>query len=124
MFKSTSGDAEGALLGGKDAEGALLDGWDAEDALLDAGVFKSTSGDLLDAGVIGSANDEGVMGRNIDGKDPEGAPLSGGDTEGALLDGRDAEDALLDAGVFKSTRGDLLDAGVAGRSIGAGVGGG
>ena len=63
VFKSTSGDAEGALLGGKDAEGALLDGWVAEDALLDAGVFKSTSGDtegalpsgrdLLDAGVGG-----------------------------------------------------------------------
>ena len=53
--------------------------------LLDAGVFKSTSGDLLD------------------GRDPEGASPSGGD----------AEDALLDAGVFKS-RGDLLDAGVGG----------
>ena len=83
VFKSTSGDAEGALLGGKDAEGALLGGKDAEGALLD-------------------------------GKDPEGAPPSGGD----------AEEALLDAGVFKSTRGDLLNAGVAGRSIGAGVGGG
>ena len=44
-------------------------------------------------------------------------------TSGDLLDGWVAEDALLDAGVFKSTRGDL-DAGVAGRSIGAGVGGG
>ena len=34
-------------------EGTLLDGWDAEDALLDAGVFKSTRGDLLEAGVGG-----------------------------------------------------------------------
>ena len=84
-------------------EGTLLDGWVAEDALLDAGVFKSTRGDLLDAGVRGPANDEGVVGRNMD----------------AGVDG-----TLLDAGVFKSTRGDLLDAGVAGRSIGAGVGGG
>ena len=56
--------------------------------------------------------------------DAEGALLGGKDAEGALLDGWVAEDALLDAGVFKSTRGDLLDAGVAGRSIGAGVGGG
>ena len=36
----------------KSTSGDLLDGWDAEDALLDAGVFKSTSGDL-DAGVGG-----------------------------------------------------------------------
>ena len=98
--------AEDALLDAgvfKSTRGDLLDGWVAEDALLDAGVSKSTRGDP-DAGVRGSANDEGVMGRNID--------------AGV------AEDALLDAGVFKSTRGDLLDAGVAGRSIGAGVGGG
>ena len=64
-----------------------------EGTLLCAGVFKSTSGDLLD----------------------------GWDTEGALLDGRDAEDALLDAGVFKSTRGDLLDAGVSGKANDEGV---
>ena len=65
--------------------------------LLEAGVFKATRGDLLDgrdaegalrdAGVSGSANDEGVPGRSID--------------AGV-------------AGEFKSTTGDLLDAGVGG----------
>ena len=75
-------------------DGTLLDGRDAEGALLEAGVFKSTRGDLLDAGVSGSANDEGGPGRNID----------------AGVDG-----TLLDAGVFKSTSGDLLSAGVPGR---------
>jgi len=54
----------------------------------------------------------------------EGTLLDGWDAEDDLLDGWVSEDALLDAGVFKSTRGDLLDAGVAGRSIGASVGGG
>ena len=42
-------------------------------------------------------------------------------TRGDLLDGWVAEDALLDAGVFKSTRGDLLDAGVRGSANDEGV---
>ena len=76
------GSAEGLGIGGADGvDGTLLDGLDAEGA-------------LLDAGVSGSANDEGGPGRNID----------------AGVDG-----TLLDAGVFKSTSGDLLSAGVPGR---------
>ena len=47
----------------------------------------------------------------------EGTLLEAGvfkSTRGDLLDGWDTEDARLDAGVLKSTRGDLLDAGVGG----------
>ena len=108
MFKSTSGDAEDALLGGRDTEGApdgrhtdatLLLGRDAEDALLDTGVFKSTRGDLLDAGVSGSAKrsiDAGVIGRKSDaGVSESGLSLEDELDEGA--DERDEADADDDA---------------------------
>ena len=54
----------------------------------------------------------GAEGFGIGGADGGGLENPSELTDG--VDGRDAEDALLDAGVFKVTRGDLLDAGVGG----------
>ena len=130
---------KGALLGGRDTEGApdgrytdaaMLDGKDAEDALLDAGVFKSTRGDLLDAGVSGSANDEGVPGRSIDAgvigrTNDAGVSESGLSLEDELDEGADERDeADADDDADGNNGGCTSIAGAEGAVGGAGGGGG